>query len=252
MLHAFEINGVVYTTPKQIGKFVIGKTGNEQFFAGTDRHNHYDTKIAQAVKDMIKPGKRNGINLSSMDMRCLDEDTNGGFLDLLMQYGWLDSKEFKRQHYLNIYTLYAAQMIIRWLTEDYNFDISGNVVVHLEARNREAVITNNEIWKKYNKNPSPVKAYTRKIVLPRTQAVMEAEKETEKVFKKKFTRTYNGKHILDKFPEYEKETIRFYSILCKAVRVFRESLIHSGVKEVDELVDTFVAQKVQDYYKEEN
>lgn len=232
MLHAFEINGVVYTTPKQIGKFVIGKTGNEQFFAGTDRHNHYDTTIAQAVKDMIKPGKRNGINLSSMDMRCLDEDTNGGFLDLLMQYGWLDSKEFKRQHYLNIYTLYAAQMIIRWLTEDYNFDISGNVMVHLEARNREAVITNN--------------------VLPRTQAVMEAEKETEKVFKKKFTRTYNGKHILDKFPEYEKETIRFYSILCKAVRVFRESLIHSGVKEVDELVDTFVAQKVQDYYKEEN
>lgn len=251
MLHAFEINGVVYTTPRQIGKFIVHKVNDEDFFKDAKDANHFDTAISRAVKDMIKPGKRNGINLTSDDLKCLEEDTNKSFLDMMMSHGWVDSVDFKRHHYLNIYTLYAAQMIIRWLTGDYKFDISGNVAVHIELRTRSAILVNNDICSKYNKNPSPVKAYTRKIVLPRTQAVMEAEKETEKVFNKKFTRTYNGKHILDKFPDYERETIRFYSVLCKAVRVFRESLIHSGVKETDELVDTFVEQKVQEYYKED-
>ena len=252
-INAFEINGVMRTTAKQIAEMVKSLTGNPDFFKDNKGSNHYDTAITRELKKLTESKKKNGMNLTKHDFQTLKEDDNKYYFDRMCAYGWIQPEDYKRFKKLNIYSLYAAEVAIRILSKKYDFKLSNHVQVHLEMRTNYAVLVDNDIWNKYNKNPSPVKAFTRKIILPKTQAVMEAEQQAEEIFsRKRFTRTYNGKHILDKFPDYEKETIRFYSTLCKAVRVFRESLVKSGTKDVDELVDDFVIQKVQDYYKEEN
>jgi hypothetical protein len=252
-INAFEINGVLRTTAKQIAEMVKTLTGNPEFFKEKDKDsNHYDTAITREFKKLTETKKKNGMNLTKNDFQTLKEDDNEYYFDRMCAYGWIEPADYKRFRKLNVYSLYAAEVAIRSLSKKYDFRLSNHVHVHLEMRTNHAVLVDNEIWNKYNKNPSPLKAFTRKIILPKTQAVMEAEQQAEEIFsRKRFTRAYNGNHILDKFPEYEKETIRFYSTLCKAVRVFRESLVKSGIKDVDVLVDNFVIQKVQDYYKEE-